>query len=119
MDGKCVITRQQYLNGECSHREYYAQFVNDSTKRRVYGAFGLCRIMSCSTERFREIPLDDWDCVVRNMVYDFRSLLAAGDDPTGAGLVCIAKEAAAQIRDDVGAGANEAAATSFGGVGES
>ncbi len=107
------FTRRQYLNHECSHREYYAQFVTNATKRRVFDAFGGCEIASCASEVFTEIPLDRWDRVTRGMIYSLKNLLLAGDQPTPAGLVCIAKEAAAQIRDEI---ANDYAkvATSFG-----
>lgn len=80
-------TRKQYLNKECTHREYYAQFVDSEV-----------------TETLGNLPLDGtplhiWDNlppVGREISNQMRS---CGDWLTNAGNVCIYKEAAKQ-RDE-------------------
>jgi hypothetical protein len=88
-------TRKQYLNGEVSHREYHAQFVNDTIKQNVLNHVGLNRLMKSTDKHLNDIPLDIWDSIP---MYDVsKKLKEVGDYLTLAGAVCIAKEAARQI----------------------
>jgi hypothetical protein len=93
------FTRQQYFNKECSHREYYAQFVSIGTKNRVLRLIGLENLQASKDEHLNDIPLSKWDSVFAGGApFEINSAMrAAGDFPTMAGLVCIAKEAAHQI----------------------
>lgn len=96
-----MFTREQYLNGTCSHREYYGQFVTESTKQAVKAIITLDRIRRSKDSDFNDISLNRWDrcglfinnCALRN------GLRECGDYPTLGGLVCIAKEAAEQLRE--------------------
>jgi hypothetical protein len=95
---KTMFTRQDYLNGKCNHREYYAQFVNESIKSMVKNNFGIERLRNSFTkdEYFNNIPLQSWD----NLTYSVncrKELESLGDFPTLAGKVCILKEAARQL----------------------
>lgn len=93
-----MFTRKQYLNKECSHREFYAQFVNDRVKARVLVLIGRDRILESTDEHMNDIPLREWDRL--GPVGTLREWEAVGDYPTMAGRTCIYKEAAKQIKEE-------------------
>jgi len=96
-----MFTRKQYMAGECSHREYYAQFVAPRVLAAV-SSVDVRRLIKCSDqENFNTIPLSHWDqleVAVRSGV-DRQLLRAAGETWSPATSVCIAKEAAHQLVD--------------------
>ena len=94
-----MYTRKQYLNKECTHRQYYGQFVNAGTKARVLSGIGLAELKKSNDPYFNDIPLYKWDGLVANCPgsADFSK---AGDYYTLAGGVFLLKEAARQILDD-------------------
>lgn len=93
-------TRQAYLDGKCSHREYYGQFVNASVLAIVASHVGKDAILKSSDEHLNDIPLKRWDAVFHACpAWIAAAMREAGDFPTLAGMVCIAKEAANQIRE--------------------
>lgn len=86
-----MFSRKQYVNGDCSHQQYYGQLVNDRTIRVVVSRLGKNRLMSG-----QKIPLAEWDrfsCILP-LALPFGAL---GDYPTLCGWVCVAKEAARQF----------------------
>ena len=91
-------TREQYLNKECTHREYYAQFVNGQTKGCVLNRIGFEKLLSSRDEHFNDIPLERWDtcgcCVNHDLMRE------AGDYLTLASSNCIKKEAARQCVEE-------------------
>ena len=101
-----LITRSQYLNAPTAlgmtpaeaHRAYYAQFVGPGTVNLIVMQIGADRLMASTDPHFNDIPLDRWD---RNHLLGrlplARRLEDAGDYPTTAGLLSIAKEAARQF----------------------
>lgn len=94
-----MSTRQDYMNGKCTHREYYAQFVTEQTRQSVLRNIGLERLQQSTDPHLNDIRLSRWDgleIVTREMDAAMRE---AGDWPSLAGKVCIAKEAARQILD--------------------
>jgi len=90
-------TRKQHLKGECTHREYYAQFVTKDVIQYVVDHIGKDRILSSKDPvRFNDIPLIHWD--MRRPAFGFaEKMKAAGDSLTLAGKNCILKEAAKQF----------------------
>lgn len=95
-----MFTRKQYLNKECSHREYYGQFVTPRVLAVVKRQIGTKAINNSTDPHLNDIPLSKWDAVFfggfhNDMAKIMRDL---GDFPTLAGGVCIAKEAAKQIK---------------------
>lgn len=96
-----TLTRAQRLNNECTHREYYAQFVTESIIEQVKARIGEKRILQSSDESFNDIPLASWDA----FEYSFRDMgmphkmKECGDSFSLSGVVCIAKEAARQIKE--------------------
>lgn len=92
-----VITRQQYMNKEASHQEYYGQFVSGELKRQVQARFG-SRLCTSTDPHFNDIPLKEWDNFWSRVPAPIASKMReAGDFPTLAGSVCILKEAARQV----------------------
>ena len=94
-----MYTRKQYLNKECTHRQYYGQFVTPATKAHVLRGIGLATLKKSTDPHFNDIALTNWDKLVHNCPgsADFSK---AGDYYTLGGGVCLLKEAALQILDD-------------------
>ena len=88
-------TRKQYINKECTHREYYAQFVTEDTKRAVLYVIGKDKLLSSKDEHLNDIGLKTWDSI--GVFGVGAKLKECGDYLTLAGAVCINKEAARQI----------------------
>ena len=97
-------TRKQYLDRECTHREYYGQFVT----KGVSDALGGLDILKSNDVHFNDIPLKRWDMRAPFIkLHVGRQLRDAGDYFTLSGAVCILKEAARQIVEDEEADADE------------
>ena len=101
------FTRKQYLDKECTHRQYYAQFVTDQAKGFVRLCITMDALLKSEDEDgcFNDIPLRKWDLYADPCPAYLGDLLrAAGDYPTLSGMVCIAKEAARQLLEETRAG---------------
>ena len=95
-------TRQDYLDGKCTHREYYAQFVTLAIKEAVVRRWGKEQITGAfkADEHLNSIPLASWDdFVLRRRQEIENQIRLAGDFWSLAGGVCVAKEAARQIAE--------------------
>ena len=94
-----IYTRKDYMTDKCTHAEYYGQLVTQGMKEHVARAIpqGLAR----STDpHFNDIPLATWDrigSVYRLLGPEFEKL---GDFMSSAGLVCVLKEAARQVKEE-------------------
>lgn len=88
-------TRQQYLNSECTHREYYAQFITPDYIEYIVSRIGAKQLMEATDENLNSISLKKWDML--NSPNCKQQLIEAGDYLTLAGKVCMAKEAARQF----------------------
>ena len=95
-----TTTRKQYMDGEVTHSEHYAQFVDDQTLAWVKRNIGIARIKSSTDEVFNDIPLRIWDTYIipGNMRTKLKEAGNVGISLSDA--VCIAKEAARQIRTE-------------------
>lgn len=93
------FTRQQRLNNECTHEEYYNQFVNNTIKSRVLNAFTKEQLIKAYSENesFNTLPLNRWDAIAKNLFDVSSKMKECGDFLTLAGGVCIAKNAARQL----------------------
>jgi hypothetical protein len=90
-------TRKSYMDGECSHRTYYAQFVTQGVLDSVRRHFTVERLVRCSDqEYFNTIPLIEWDRL-SSMVHLTRAMKDAGEGMSLATAVCILKEAGRQL----------------------
>jgi len=107
-------TRSDYLNGNCSHREYFSQFVDEEIKTETLNFFGKERILNCNDEHLNNIPLREWDNLtgfafsgsemIRKPAYIkpelLKKLKETKEGVSSAGMVCIYKEAARQIKEE-------------------
>ena len=94
-----MITRKEYMSGAATHADYYGQFVTERTRQAVAAAIGADKIRNSTDPHFNDIPLHLWDRLTTSL--PAVSIRSVGDDyPTLAGLVCVAKEAARQIKED-------------------
>lgn len=93
-----MFTRSQYLNGECSHSEYYSQFVNNSVLGAVKSRFTTEQLQKAFEQdpHLNTIPLQQWDSLGYSIEL-FINFKQPGDIKTLAGLVCVAKQAAKQL----------------------
>lgn len=92
---KKLFSRKDYLDGVCSHSEYYGQLVNESVKDVVRTYWGLERLMKSRDPHFNDLPLDEWDRIFNySLTLDIKEL---GDHWTIAGRVSLLKTAARQI----------------------
>lgn len=96
-----MFTRKQYLDKECTHREYYAQFVTQHTRNLVTRAFGTEALVASfkanDLHSADYIQLDRWDSLSMRLHVDQQFMRDCGDYLTLAGAVCILKEAARQV----------------------
>lgn len=91
-------TRAQYLNGECTHREFYGAVVKDAGIRYTPEDFIVQRAMESKDGHYNDIPLTAWDAeaaVARPAIS--RALKAHGDFWSLAGGLCVVKEAVRQV----------------------
>ena len=94
-----IYTRKDYMSNKCTHEEYYGQLVTQGMKEHV--ARALPQSLARSTDpHFNDIPLATWDrigFVYRGLGPEFKKL---GDFMSSAGLVCVLKEAARQVKEE-------------------
>ena len=94
-------TRQQYLNKECTYREYYGQFVTDYIKQSVARHIGMKRLKASTDEHMNDIDLRTWDSTPGIATHSTSNAMKErGDYLTQAGITCIAKEAARQLLEE-------------------
>ena len=99
-----MFTRKQYMAKECTHREYYGQFVTDDTRQTVLQSIGRSKLENSIDPHLNDIPLQQWDHMYLPPLGC--SMKEAGDWLSMAGKVCILKEAARQILDEEECGPN-------------
>ena len=96
-----MLSRNDYLNRKCNHREYYAQFVTEETRNRVLQRFSIELLLKSDDQYFNDITsVKHWDAIAYPSSSTVALLRLAGDGPTLSGLVCIMKEAARQLVDN-------------------
>lgn len=96
------FTREDYLNNVCTHDQYYDQFVNTHVRYLVAGSIGRLAIANSTDANFNDIDLSNWDALGTLIVgvVGRKKFHDLGDAPTLGGIVCIAKAAARQIRNE-------------------
>jgi len=94
-----MITYEQYMNKEFTHRQYYAEFVTEQVMDIVVDYIGMTNITTSIEDNFRDIPLQKWDNATNSILSLSDGLLnAKGSSKTLSIGVCIAKAAARRIR---------------------
>ena len=90
-------TRKQYMDGECSHRTYYAQFVTPGILDTVRRYFTVERLVRArDQEYFNSIPLIEWDRL-SGSVWRTQLMRDTGEGYSLSTAVCILKEAGRQL----------------------
>ena len=85
-------TRKQYMDGECSHRTYYAQMVTQDVLDAVEQYFTVERLVGCSDqEHFNTIPLAMWNRLRCQIMRDMGESWSEGT------AFAVLKEAARQL----------------------
>lgn len=101
-----MIARKEYIiDGTATHQQYYGQFVTEGVKRVVNSFIGKTNIINSTGVYFNDIPLRKWDAL--QLPQDVLRLVSKAnypDKPDGgytlSDVVCIAKEAARQIKEE-------------------
>lgn len=96
-----LFTRKQYLDHECTHDQYYGQFVTESTIQTVLSYFSKEKLTEyyASDKNLNNIKLSVWD---RMPLYaSTYKMKDCGDWLTAAGQVCILKRAARMIIEGI------------------
>ena len=96
-ENQTLFTRKQYLDNECTHDQYYGQFVTESTIKTVLSYFGKEKLTEAykQDKNFNNIKLSFWDNMsLRAATYKMKD---CGDYLTMSGHVCILKRAARMI----------------------
>ena len=93
-----IYTRKDYMTDKCTHAEYYGQVVTQVMKDHI--ARAIPQSLARSTDpHFNDIPLSTWDRL--GMVYSLRAEFEElGDFRSKAGIVCVLKEAAQQVKEE-------------------
>lgn len=107
-----MFNRKQYMANECSHDEYYSQFVNQGILQTVRSVIGTDRIAKSKDKHFSDIPLYEWDMLHNRIIMQIDvNLFKELNNATYAAeyrdsfiislsdTVCIAKQAAKIIRE--------------------
>ena len=94
-----IYTRKDYMTNKCTHEEYYGQLVTQVMKDHI--ARAIPQSLARSTDpHFNDIPLSTWDRL--GMMYGLRSeFKELGDFRSKAGIVCVLKEAARQVKEEI------------------
>ena len=87
------------MNGECTHREYYGQYVTARHKNHLTDRISETRIIMSKDEHLNDIPLKEWDNLPVFTGFGQKKLEENGDSLTLSTKVCIYKETAKQIID--------------------
>lgn len=94
-----MIHHTEYMkNSAALHREYYAQFVSEVTLRQVEMTIGVDDIKSSTDKYMNDIPLRRWDRLAATL-HLARKPQELGEVNSHAVRVCVAKEAARQIKE--------------------
>ena len=93
-----IYTRKDYMSDKCTHAEYYGQLVTQGMKEHV--ARAIPQALAKSTDpNLNDISLNTWDRL--GMSYGLRSEFEElGDIRSKAGMVCVLKEAARQVKEE-------------------
>jgi hypothetical protein len=84
-------SRKDYMDGVCTHRQYYAQFVTDGVKAMVARAISIQVLVASTDPHLNDIQLSRWDRLATGVRADDNSL---------ASRVCVLKEAARQLIEE-------------------
>ena len=87
------FSRAQYLNNDCTHQEYYAQFIPGGYTNYVINTIGRASLKRSKDEHLNDIALKRWDALASPAGITHQ-IKKAGTYFTLSDHVCIAKTAA-------------------------
>ena len=90
-----MFSRKQYIANECTHSEYYGQFVTQGHIYKVVDTFGAKRLLQSKDEHLNDIPLSRWDNLCIGV--SAAALKECGESMSLGTKNCILKEAARQF----------------------
>ena len=96
-----MFSHQQYMNRECTHDQYYAQFVTTMIKAIVHDSIGMKAIVASTDKHLNDIPLRLWDNLHPMVMESSKKLRKeAGEGNSLSSGVCIAKAAARALKEE-------------------
>lgn len=105
-DKKTILTREDYINKRCTHRQYYAQFVTPAVLKLVKDHIGDDTVKASKDPYFNDTPLKRWDDISvafkqeLSIAPQYKEWLGVREPLWClSSAVCILKEAANQIRE--------------------
>ena len=96
--------RKDHMSKKCTHREFYAQFITPLVKDLVRRLIGKKSILRSTDEHLNDIALSRWDSLHTPIRQIVGKMVREANGNSGHSLsdsVCVAKEAAKQIKEDV------------------
>lgn len=93
------------MNNECTHEEFYTQFVTPYYVNVVLDQIGMDDILNSTNEHFNDIPLKKWDSISKCAMaakIDYDKIKATGATYSLSTFTCILKQAAQMIKDEKG-----------------
>ena len=92
------LSRKKLLNGECTHRQYYGQFITIGYVKMIGSVFGYETLKTAleENENLSTIKLERWDSITVPLGTG-QLMKEQGDYLTLSAIVCIAKEGARQF----------------------
>jgi len=104
-------TRVQYMAKECTHDQYYGQFVTPALRNIVIARIGKQRMIDSTDKYFNDITLKQWDDmkdIVRMSINTKKFMRLTWPDYKGPNVVywstsdavCIAKQVARMVREE-------------------
>ena len=96
------FTYSQYVGKQCSHQEYFEQFVNSSTINTVLNTIGKRRILDSTDFYLNDIPLNEWDDLHPFLPRNKKAHIQSRETNIGSlsDTVCIAKAAARKWKNE-------------------
>lgn len=97
-------TRKDYLDGKCTHSDYYSQMVENTDAKRLVLSIWDEKTLSEAYEKceyLNSLPIKTWDELANRLVIGpYLTFSQLGDMNTLSSRVCVLKEAARQIIKD-------------------
>lgn len=96
-----MFTRKDYLDGKCTHSEYYSQYVESTDAKDLVLTFWDEKTLFEAYKKdkyLNSLPIKDWyDLANRMIIGPKLTFSELGDMNTLSSRVCVLKEAARQI----------------------
>ena len=96
-----MFTRKDYLDGKCTHSEYYSQYVENTDAKGLVLSFWDEKTLSEAYEKdehFNSLSIKRWDELAERLtIGPWLTFSELGDMNTLSSRVCVLKEAARHI----------------------